>query len=134
MYKIYELIDLSNNKNVIYVGITKMSLGCRRSGHIEYMAKHGIYYFGIRLIEETTEAHRESYWINEYRNRGYELININNGIQIKKEKIKKEKTFNIKEYYKKNKDKMDAYHKNWLINNRDKWNEYQKNKKKIKKK
>ena len=77
-YKIYKLINL-DTKNVFYIGITKNSLGRRRSGHITYAKSLGIENFGIKLIELTIEKSRESYWIKFYKDKGYELLNKNSG-------------------------------------------------------
>ncbi len=82
IYKIYELINLET-KEVFYVGITKKSLGSRRSGHIPYVKSLGISRFGIRLIEETDDATRESYWIEEYKKNGHTLFNKNGGVGSK---------------------------------------------------
>jgi hypothetical protein len=106
MIKIYKLINL-DNKQVIYVGITKNTLGKRRSGHIKYMESLGITNFGIKLIEETDDASRERYWIESLRNEGHTLLNKHkgNGLDLKeyqKQYREKNKEY-YKEYYQKNK-------------------------------
>ena len=67
MYKIYKIIDNTNNN--IYIGITKQKYLCHRlSSHkrkkdcvAKEIIKNGDY--RIELIEETDDKLRERYWI-----------------------------------------------------------------------
>jgi len=67
-YKIYKLIE---NDNIVYVGITTLSLLKRLSTH-----KHKKEGISIHLIEETNNKLREIYWIGYYSNH-YKLLNSN---------------------------------------------------------
>lgn len=126
-YKIYKLINLDTNE-IIYVGITKKSLGSRRSKHINYMKSYDIENFGIKLIEETDDNSRESYWIKYYKDNGYKLLNKNNGIKNKeKEKKIRKRLFCAKKYYLDNKEKIDNNNKEYQEKNKERLKEYRKN-------
>jgi hypothetical protein len=86
MYKIYVLEE---NKKVIYVGITTNNLNNRLGAHVR--KKHLSNKTQIKLIEENVSiediSERESYWINFYKDNGFQLLNIRekggNGLKIK---------------------------------------------------
>ena len=93
--KVYYLQD-PITKEIRYVGVTTQTLNNRLSGHI-YDAKnkkgrHVLHWIAsileqglkpeIHLIEECDDSiwqDREMYWIKEYKDRGYNLTNIDKG-------------------------------------------------------
>ena len=93
--KIYKLIY---NGEVIYVGLTKLTLN-RRKSSANYSVPKEIYKLSkIELIEETDDKGRERFWIEHYLKLGAPLMNKSNGdFSNKKQaylysyKLKKEK-------------------------------------------
>jgi hypothetical protein len=77
--KIYKLIF---EEKIIYIGSTKQKLLCRRKA-IGYpkIPKEIWKKANIELIEETSNKRREDYWINYYKNKGYNLYNINKAVR-----------------------------------------------------
>ena len=114
-YKIYKLINL-DTREIIYIGITKNSLGRRRSGHISFMKSFGIENFGIKLIEETDDNSKERYWIQYYKDLGFNLLNKLNGNGLDKNEYNKEYR---KGYYQENKEYYKGYNKEYYDNNKD---------------
>lgn len=110
-YKIYKLI---HNDNVVYIGRTKSTLAKRKgwgykNSPISSIAKE----CSIKLIEETDDILRETYWIEYY---GIEsLMNVRKG----------EVGLNKKEYQdiyrEENKDKLIEFRKEKYNLNRDKF-------------
>lgn len=75
-FKIYKLIY---NEEVIYVGLTKLSLSRRKSSS-NYSVPKEIYKLSkIELIEETNDKGRERFWVEHYLKLGATLMNKRNG-------------------------------------------------------
>jgi hypothetical protein len=130
MYKIYCLIS-REKEQVIYVGITKTSLGKRRSGHLKWLREEGYDTdrVGIVLIEKTNDRERERFWICYYLSQGIKLHNVScikerRGVKEIKNKEKIDKTGWSKIYYLNNKERIDERNKKYQIENVDKLREY----------
>lgn len=121
LYKIYKL---THNDQVIYVGITTLSL-IRRKGLTNTSVPKNIYKESrIELIEETREKGRERYWIDHYLSLGLPLMNKRGGDYSSKEesyeaikakyrsksnfkpKTEEEKKLIRKKYYQENREKI----------------------------
>lgn len=150
MYKIYLIINVET-KDIVYVGKTKGTLKRRFSGKHSFDKS----LCDIKLIEETDEVGRERYWIEYYKNLGFNLYNKNNGdgyipslhstfnySEYRKEYYKKNREIILensrnskkkqkynpetaKRTYEKNKESRLEAMKKWTNENREKWNEYQ---------
>lgn len=126
MYKIYKLIL---EGKVVYVGRTKMTLKKRKSGgygkNTEILKESF-----IELIEETDDISRERYWINHYKDLGYELLNFEKGDGLDYKQYRKQYYEKNKEYFK---EYQKEYYKGYYENNKDSKREYyEKNKERIK--
>ena len=128
-YKIYAVISI-DTQQVIYVGITKTTLGTRLSAHKTYLDNRNIC---ISLITKTDNKSLESYYINLFTELGCDLLNKNKGIsdKIKVSNIRKKMTADdkkryAKEYYEKNKVKLIESMREYQSNNIDKLREYRK--------
>jgi hypothetical protein len=119
--KIYKLIY---NQEVIYIGLTTLTLSRRKSSD-NYSVPKEIYKLSkIELIEETNNKGREKFWIEHYLRLGAPLMNKRNGNFSNKEeeyldrlekrrlkrsfnpKTKKEKLEKRRKWYKLNKEKI----------------------------
>jgi len=122
-YKIYAVLSLEkfnnyNRNDIIYIGITSKTLGKRLSAHKSKYKSNPEWpsYIGICLIENTNSKSREGYYMKVFRDLGCKLLNVNNGMKEKKQnrikltdKEKKERRSRYdKEYYEKNKERMNA--------------------------
>lgn len=119
MYKIYKRVL---NSKVIYIGITSLSLNRRKSAAYNKNISSILKNSSIELIEETNDKTREYYWINYYRELGYELLNY-----LKKPKIQNKRTEYFKKYYQDNIEKIKSNNKKYSTENKEKISEYQKN-------
>lgn len=120
MYKIYKLVL---NGVPIYIGKTKelyysvrRAKGYPSNQEVQSVIKECEYV----TIEETDDASRERYWIDEYRKMGFKLFNKRRGDGITKE----EKKELVKNWHKENADYMKAVTKKWREENKDKFNSY----------
>ena len=93
MYKIYYL---RYEDEIIYVGLTTQDLKIRKGQGYKYIPHYKD--CDIFLIEETDDRSRERFWIDEYKNLGYNLINKNKGEGLDRKE----------------------YHRNWEVNNKEK--------------
>jgi hypothetical protein len=98
MYKVYKLVF---NNEVVYVGITKLSLSRRKNAGY----KKSVPFYKeckIELVEQTDDETRERYWIEYYTSNGNQLLNRNKGIGLNQEEYRKK-------YYDLNRDKLTSY-------------------------
>lgn len=90
VYKIYAILN-NNTKDIMYIGITKRTLGSRLSGHkwSNYLGTKDI---SIVLVKHTDNKNEEANYIKLFRALGYNLLNKNGGIS----KIKNKKNYDYK--------------------------------------
>jgi hypothetical protein len=132
-YKTGKIYDItSNNTDMVYVGSCTKILKTRLYKHIttrtcssKYIIDCGDY--NINLIEnypcdsKKELRMREQYYINKYRNDGKNIVNIINAYTSEEDKKQYQK-----QWREENKDKKDAYLKNYRMNHREDAIEYQK--------
>ena len=145
MYKIYKLIY---DGVVVYIGRTKSSLAKRKSTGYKSNPELQLIYKDCEmiLIEETDDASRESYWIEQFMSD--KLLNIIKGhkgdltkseyckiwreknkeyVKLKKKEYRQRNKKQIseyqskyhKEYREKNSEKLKEYYRQYYINNKD---------------
>lgn len=145
MIKIYKLIY---NEEVIYVGLTKLTLN-RRKRSANYSVPKEIYKLSkIELIEETNDKGRERFWIEHYLKLGAPLMNKRNGDFSNKEqaylnrlekqnaknklkssfkpKTKEEKSETRRKWYELNKEILKQKRRKYYLDNREEKLKYQK--------
>ena len=103
-YRVYLL--KSKSGEIIYVGITSMTLRKRLSGGYIWL---DIEEYDMELIEETDDHTRERFWISKYTEQGHKLYNSHIPSDIERGYIKAN---NKKEYYKEYGKKYREYLKN----------------------
>jgi hypothetical protein len=134
-YKIYAILSIQTG-DIIYVGITKRTLGYRLSSHKTSMYL-GTKDISIMLITNTDNRAEESYYIKMFSSLGFNLLNKNKGISDKinnmdkinklteEEKVERAK-IRRKNYYEKNKEKLDNKNKKYQEENKERLKEYRK--------